>query len=59
MLGGCNGEVDNGDDSMTVITYKDHYGIVIGEGRDPKWNSDLVGELCRQLHYAKSLFFYP
>lgn len=24
MLGGCNGEVDNGDDSMTVITYKDH-----------------------------------
>lgn len=24
MLGGCNGEVDNGDDSMTVITDRDH-----------------------------------
>ena len=24
MLGGCNGEVDNGGDSMTVVTYKDY-----------------------------------
>ena len=52
MLGGCNGEVGNGGDSMTVVTYKNY-----GERTAELYNITIYNEQGGILWQGEAKFF--